>query len=193
MNIFSTRVIPFLKSEEGSQSVELVVMAPLLVWAIVSMLSFTDAFRVRAMATDATAVMADAISRQTFPIDQAYIEGLQSIAGRLTGRGDTVGVRVTQLSCTNKCKNTRKRTLKVIFSKTSDGQGLAELNDNDFKSGDRRAQVPMMSKGDRIVLVETSFTHKPLMNVGLKETQVDMAQVTRMRFAPQLCWQDCGV
>lgn len=193
MSFFPKKILPFFRSEEGSQSVELVLAAPLLVWAIVSMLSFTDAFRVRAVANDATAVIADAISRQTFPIDETYLEGLQSIAGRLTGRGSSIGVRITQISCTRKCQNTARRTLKVVFSEASDGQGLSKLKSKDFKNGSRRDQIPMMAKGDRIVLVETSFTHKPLMNIGLKETQVDMAQVTRMRFAPQLCWKNCGV
>jgi len=50
-----------------------------------------------------------------------------------------------------------------------------------------------LSQGDRVILVETSFTHKPILNVGLEETQVEMSQTTRMRFAPQLCWEKCAI
>ncbi|MEX3315940.1 TadE/TadG family type IV pilus assembly protein [Sulfitobacter sp. PS-8MA] len=190
MSAISRVIAPFLKNEEGSQSIELVVMAPLLVWAIVAMLAFTDAFRARAIAADATSVIADAVSRQTYPINSDYLSGLQSVAGHLTGYGDSIGVRITQISCTKRCRKPSKRELTVSFSQ---GKGLSPLGNADFKSGDLRERVPRLSRGDRIVLVETVFVHKPLMNIGLKESKIEMSQTTRMRFAPQLCWERCDV
>lgn len=190
MNILKANILSFLRKENGSQSIEFVIVVPLLVWSICSMLAFTEAFRVRAVAVDATSVIADTISRQTAPIDASYLRGLQSVAGQLTRYGDNVSLRVTQLRCVKDCDKPDRRALSVVFS---EGRGLSSLTDADFRSGEFRDRLPALSQGDRVILVETSFTHKPILNVGLKETQVEMSQTTRMRFAPQLCWEKCAV
>jgi Flp pilus assembly pilin Flp len=190
MNYLKSSIRRFFSNQDGSQSIELVVMAPLLAWSIVAMLAFTDAFRVRAVAADATSVIADTLSRQTTPINDGILEGLQSVAGRLTKYGDAVSLRVTQLRCAEDCDQPSNRVLNVIFSQ---GKGFAGLSDSDFSSGDMRDRVPMLTNGDRIILVETSFTYKPIFNVGLEESEINMFQATRMRFAPQLCWVECNV
>ncbi|MEP2987060.1 MAG: hypothetical protein ABJN39_10625 [Sulfitobacter sp.] len=180
----------FFLKEDGSQSIAFVVMAPLLVWSICAMIAFTDAYRIRAVAADATAVVADTLSRQTTPIDSTFLEGLQAVAGRLTKYGDAVNLRVTQLRCARKCDLPADRVLRVVFS---EGQGLERLRHADFQSGEMRERVPLLTHGDRIILVETSFTYEAIFNVGLEDTEINMFQATRMRFAPQLCWIECSV
>ncbi|UOA20622.1 hypothetical protein DSM14862_03647 (plasmid) [Sulfitobacter indolifex] len=180
----------FFKDESGSQTIVFVILLPLLVWSILAMLAFTDMFRVRAIATDATAVIADSLSRQTMPIDADHLEGLQSIAGHLTRYGDGVSLRVTQLRCARNCENLARRVLRVDFSQ---GVGMAGLRNRDFSEGEQRARVPLMTGGDRVVLVETSFTHEPIANVGLNPSEINMSHATRMRFAPQLCWEECTI
>tara|TARA_R100000687_G_C6392043_1_gene137737 strand:- start:121 stop:696 length:576 start_codon:yes stop_codon:yes gene_type:complete len=180
----------FLHDEDGSQSIELMFMVPLLVWSICAMLAFTEAFKIRGVAMDATAAIADTLSRQTTPIDRQDLVGLQAVAGQLTGYGDEVKLRITQLRCARRCNDPDQRVLRVIFSK---GEGLASLKNADFEAGSHRDKVPMLSRGDRIILVETSFTHRPIANVGLSPQLVEINQATRMRFAPQLCWKECNV
>ncbi len=179
----------FFRKEDGSQSIAFVLMVPLLVWSILSMLAFTEAFRIRGVAVDATSVIADTISRQTTPIDDDYLQGLQAVAGQLTRYGDGVSLRITQLRCVKDCDQPANRVLNVVFSEEKGT--LSRLTDSDFESGKYRDRLPALLEGDRVILVETSFTHKPILNVGLKEAQVEMSQTTRMRFAPQLCWEDC--
>lgn len=190
MNYFRYKVLRFIRQEDGSQSIAFVVMAPLLIWSICAMIAFTDAYRARAVAADATAVIADTLSRQTTPIDTEFLEGLQAVAGRLTGYGNAVNLQVAQLRCAKWCNQPDKRVLEVIFS---EGQGLGGLGNADFTSGGMRDRVPMLTSGDRIILVETSFMHRAVFNVGLKDTEINMFQATRMRFAPQLCWGECSV
>lgn len=190
MNIFKANILSFLRKEDGSQSIEFVIVVPLLVWSICSMLAFTESFRVRGVAVDATSVIADTISRQTTPIDTSYLRGLQSVAGQLTRYGDNVSLRITQLRCVKDCDKPAQRVLNVVFS---EGRGLFSLTNSDFASGKFRDRLPALSQGDRVILVETSFTHKPILNVGLEESQVEMSQTTRMRFAPQLCWEKCAI
>ena len=135
----------FVRSEEGSQTIAFLVLLPLLVWSIMAMLTFTDAFRVRGMATDATAVIADA---------------------QLTGY--EVSLRVTQVRCILNCDSLDRRILAVDFSQ---GIGLDSLLDLDFIAGLSRERVPLMANGDRLVLVETSFMHEPIAQIGLEGTE----------------------
>lgn len=176
----------FVRSEEGSQTIAFLVLLPLLVWSIMAMLTFTDAFRVRGMATDATAVVADSLSRQTTPIDADDLLGLQSVVEQLTGY--EVSLRVTQVRCILNCDSLERRILAVDFSQ---GIGLDSLLDLDFIAGLSRERVPLMANGDRLVLVETSFMHEPIAQIGLEGMEVNVSHATRMRFAPQLCWIRC--
>lgn len=180
------RLKRFFSAEEGSQTIAFVVLLPLLVWSIMAMLTFTDAFRIRAMATDATAVIADSLSRQSTPIDLDDLLGLQSVAEQLTGY--EVSLRVTQVRCLRDCANLDRRIILVDFSQ---GVGLDSLLDLDFVAGQSRQRVPLMAEGDRLVLVETSFMHEPIARIGLEGREVSVSHATRMRFAPQLCWVSC--
>ncbi|UOA31024.1 hypothetical protein DSM110093_00784 [Sulfitobacter sp. DSM 110093] len=178
----------FYHDEEGSQTIAFLVLLPLLVWSIMAMLTFTDAFRVRGMATDATAVIADSLSRQTTPIDMDDLRGFQAVGERLTGY--QVALRVTQVRCVRDCANLNARTLRVDFSR---GIDLDSLGNQDFTAGESRQRVPLMAEGDRLVLVETSFMHEPIAQIGLEGREVSVSHATRMRFSPQLCWEECTV
>ena len=182
------RLKRFFSAEEGSQTIAFVVLLPLLVWSIMAMLTFTDAFRIRAMATDATAVIADSLSRQSTPIGLDDLLGLQSVAEQLTDY--EVSLRVTQVRCLRDCANLDRRIILVDFSQ---GVGLDSLLDLDFVAGLSRQRVPLMAEGDRLVLVETSFMHEPIARIGLAGWEVSVSHATRMRFAPQLCWVSCVI
>lgn len=177
----------FSNAEEGSQTIPFVVMMPLLVWSIMAMLTFTDAFRARAMATDATAVIADSLSRQTTPIYTADLVGLKAVVKHLTGYD--VALRVTQLRCTRNCNDLNQRRLAVDFSQ---GIELDPLRNRHFRSDEERSRIPFMARGDRLILVETSFMHEPLAKVGLDGREVNVSHTTRMRFTPRLCWETCN-
>ncbi|KKK80894.1 hypothetical protein LCGC14_2818910 [marine sediment metagenome] len=186
--MIANRFKRFLKADEGSQTIAFVVLLPLLVWSIMAMLTFTDAFRIRAMATDATAVIADSLSRQSTPIDLNELLGLQSVAEQLIGYD--VSLRITQVRCLSNCADLNRRIILVDFSQ---GIGLDSLLNLDFAAGLSRQRVPLMAEGDRLVLVETSFMHEPIAQIGLEGREVSVSHATRMRFAPQLCWLRCIV
>lgn len=179
-----------MDDEDGSQSIEFLLIVPILVWAVLATYEFTSAFRARAMAYDATAVVTDTLSRQTTPIDQADLEGLRAVAGMVSGYGGNTTIRVTQVRCTDKCDDLARRTLRVVFSH---GVGMTALTDTNLASGATRNLLPLMAQGDRVVLAETQVVYRPTFSlVGLKAGQVTMAQAMRMRFAPQLCWEACN-
>ena len=179
----------FARNEEGSQSVVFLLMLPLLLGAFAALYDATDAFRVRAIARDATAVVSDVLSRQTAPIDQTDLDGLRAVARQLTGLEEEVGLRITQLRCSGTCEDPGARTLEVVFSR---GAGIAPLGTEDFSAAGMQDAVPMMLEGDRVVLVQTRFDYPLLFGTPLGTETIETAHVTRMRFTPRLCWESCN-
>jgi hypothetical protein len=78
----------FLRCEEGSYTVELVVIFPLLAWAYTSMFVFWDAYKTQNINLKATYTIADMISREEREICDNYIEGAHNIYAYLS-RGNT--------------------------------------------------------------------------------------------------------
>jgi Flp pilus assembly protein TadG len=59
----------FLKSENGSYSVEAVIIFPILLWALGATFVFWDVYKLRNNAAAGTYTVADLVSRQTDAID----------------------------------------------------------------------------------------------------------------------------
>ena len=179
----------FCRDEDGSQSVVFLLMLPLLLGAFAALYDAADAFRVRAIARDATAVVSDVLSRQTAPIDQTDLDGLRAVTRQLTGMEEDVGLRITQLRCRKKCDDPGARKLEVVFSK---GSGMAPLTSQDFSAPEMQDSVPMLLKGDRVILVQTRLDYPLLFKTPLGHETIETAHATRMRFTPRLCWDSCN-
>lgn len=182
-------MIRFAREEDGNQSIELCLMAPLLIFGAFALHAYTDAFRVRSVSLDATGLVADTLSRQTAPIDAGDLAGLQAVAGYITGAGDGLSIRITQVLCESECDDIMKRVLKVSFSK---GIGFNPLTDIDLASANVRQKLPLLAKGDRIVLAETSRDYAPRFSFAVGEGKIEAALAVRVRFAPRLCWESCN-
>jgi hypothetical protein len=195
MSIFRPVLRPilrrFAREETGSsQSLELLLVFPLLIWALCGFYVYTDAFKIRTVLTDATALIADTLSRQSVPITQDDLDGLQSIIEYMSNLSGGADLRITQVACIKKCEDMSKRELEVIFSR---GNGYDPLTTNDFALNSvNEDRVPRIDEGDRIVVVDTRMYYAPAFNFGLNAGDVETRQIVRMRFAPQLCWESCG-
>ncbi|WP_133056363.1 TadE/TadG family type IV pilus assembly protein [Limimaricola soesokkakensis] len=173
--------------DEGTQSIELVLMAPLLFWAVCALYVFTDAFRIRAVVTDAAHVVSDVLSRQTTPIGNADIAALRAVAAQLTGQ--ETDLRVTQIHCLKSCDDLQRRELGVVFSV---GLGLAPLTIADLRISNLRDQVPLVAAGDRIIMAQTRIYYTPILDYGIAASFIEATQAVRIRFAPRLCWETCN-
>ncbi|MFN3662740.1 TadE/TadG family type IV pilus assembly protein [Yoonia sp.] len=178
----------FIRSETGSLSVEAVLMIPMLFFALTGMFVFFDAYQIRNTTGKAGYTIADMLSRETFPINQTYLDDTRSVFAFLARSDVNSRLRVSLVRCVADCEED-DRTLALDWSKTSGS--LSPLMDVDLTQPAYLTRIPTLPLGGRIVLVETEVDYNPIFNVGLTEMTFRDTVATRLRFAPRLCWESC--
>ena len=169
----------FLRREDGSVAIETVILLPMLFWAYLSMFSIFDAFRQYSINQKAAFTISDMISRETLPIDNAYLDGAQDLLDYMTrSRGD-VSLRVSVVTF-----DANRDIYKRDWSQT---RGTAQpLTNNDVR--DWHGKLPVLAHNDRLVLVETWTDYDPPFNTGLEDRVIRNFVFTRPRYAPRVLW-----
>lgn len=184
----------FCRDDQASLSVEAVLILPLLFWAFIATFSFFDVYRDRNLAMKANYAVADLLSRETNPIDMDYMRGIEDVYQYLTQSGAGSWVRVTAVKCHRNCANEATRQLRRDWSRATDGVSrLSNANVN----ADYRDMVPIIPRGERVIMVETQMQYSPPFNTvfsGVTARDMNDISMTRPRFGPQLCWvgRRCG-
>ncbi|WP_298675239.1 hypothetical protein [uncultured Lentibacter sp.] len=167
----------------GSVSVEFIIMAPIVFWAYASMFSWFDAYRQVGVHEKAAFTIADMISRETTPLDAAYIDAAQDMVQFLTRTAEPPELRVSVLHY-----STQTETYNLDWSESRGA--LPPLRAADVRNWHNR--LPLLVNGERLILVETQITYTPPFLWGLMErNELGTFVFARPRFAPQLCWESC--
>lgn len=175
----------FGRRADGSLSVEAVLMFPLLAWAYLGMYFFFDAYRQQNINLKAAYTVSDMLSREVDPVNTNYITGLNTVLDFLTQSADPTQIRVSVVYYD---EDTDRHIL--VWSRGTRGKlDLTQEQINDELS----ARIPIMADKDTAILVETWAYYVPSVNIGLPEVTFDNFIVTSPRFAPQLCFEVCGV
>lgn len=181
----------FSNEEKGTLTVEAVLILPLLVWWWVAGLVFFDAYQARNVNQKAAYTVSDMISREMGdePVNATYINGLGAVFGYLTAsHGTNPAIRVTEIYCEDNCDlDNPARVIRVDWSYATDERPA--LDDDSIAA--LEDQIPIMTKFDRAMLVETYMDYSSAFNVGLRDRNYQNVVVTRLRFAPKLCWVEC--
>ena len=174
----------FRRDERGSYSVELMLVLPIILYGYVAMFVFFDAFRQQNVNLKASYTIADVLSRQTEPIDADWMDGLSDLLDYLTTTHHDTQIRATVVYWdADEARHVR------VWSEASDG--LTGL-DQDGIDSDLSPRNPLMADHDTAIVLETFMLYEPLFQVGIGPTEFHNVVVTSPRFAPQLCWNDCG-
>ena len=173
----------FLRREDGSVAVEAMIVMPLLFWTYLSMFSIFDAFRMYSINQKAAYTIGDAISRETVPIDGAYLEGVQDLFEYLSRSEGKSSIRVSSIYY-----NAAQDEYYRDWSKKRGT--VAELTNADVKNWHEK--LPILPNNERLVLVETWAEYDPPFNTGLEETEIRNFVFTRPRYAPRVCWVTCN-
>ncbi|MDA7426088.1 TadE/TadG family type IV pilus assembly protein [Thalassococcus lentus] len=165
-------------------SLEAVIFVPLMIAVLAATFSFHDAFRYKALNTKAAYTISDALSRETDPINNAYIDGMVSTMEYLTRSEGPYSLRVTMVRW-----NKKKQKYRIDWSKTRGGfEPLknGELNNN------LSDQLPNLLHNERVIVVETQTQYEPPFEVpGLQTAELFYNfAFSRPRFAPKLVWSD---
>jgi len=178
----------FRRDEDASQSVEAVLVIPLLLWAFLASYTFFDVYRAKSLALKANYAISDLISRETGEMNMTYLLGAEQVFEYLTQESPDPWVRVTEVYCEANCADPN-RTLKVDWSKATDS--LPTFTDADVMNN-LDPIIPLLAQDERVVIVETSIDYEPPFSQNLtgigERTFVDIV-MTRPRFAGFVCWE----
>lgn len=125
------------------------------------------------------------VSRETLPLSDNYFEGMTDIFDYMAPSPDGSVLRVSMVKCTENCDSDAHRQLELCWSWA--GSGKTSLTNEDLANGFDEL-VPIMPKGDTVIMAETFMVYEPAFEVGLGTINFDNVVLTRPRFAPQLLY-----
>ncbi|SFD47696.1 hypothetical protein SAMN04488523_10193 [Sulfitobacter brevis] len=172
----------FLRQEDGTIAIETMIILPMLFWTYLTMFSIFDSFETYSNNQKAAYTIGDAISRETLPIDDAYLNGTQDLFEYLTWSEGQSSIRVSSL-----WYDEASDSIKRDWSQ-SRGWVVA-LTDSDVVNWKNR--LPVMPDGERVVVVETWSNYTPPFKTGLEKGEIHNFVFTRPRYAPRVCWVSC--
>ena len=190
------RLQRFLRDTRGNVTIETVIWVPLLLTIIAATFSLHDAFRYKALNTKAAYTISDALSRETDPIDDAYLDGMVDVLEFLTRSEGPYSLRVSLIKWHNPGSedswgNTTPAdpasgAYQLDWSQTRgdfDALTLADLTE--IQDG-----LPTMLHNERVILVETRTEYVPPFDIaGLSGEEMFYTYgFTRPRFAPKIVW-----
>ena len=187
MSKFRTSLSRYISSENGTVMAEAVLVLPFMLWAYLGLFVYWDAFRSINRIQKASYTISDMISREMVTINDAYINGMDSVMERLIDANQDVSIRVTSVTWSQ-----TKQEFQVHWSRTTGGSSLPALTTATLQ--DYKSKIPAMSDGDYVVIVETVVPYVPAFNVGISADSVRQFIVTRPRFVPKICMSGvaCG-
>ncbi|NRB02284.1 MAG: hypothetical protein HRU30_03375 [Rhodobacteraceae bacterium] len=171
----------FSRREEGSITIETVLMIPLYVTAFVTMFATFEVYRMHAVQQKVAFTIGDIISRETIPLDNSYMVGMRDLMKYLseTNVNSDVSLRITVVRWDDDDNR--------HYLDWSEERGFrSALNNGDVLDlGDR---LPVMSDNERVILVETALKYDPPVDIGLGEFTIENRVFTRPRYAPQVLY-----
>ncbi len=176
-------LLDFGRKDEGSASIEALIMMPLVFWFYVAMFSFFQTYQEYNLNQKAAHTIGDMISRETMPLDNSYLDGVQDLLDYMTHSSEVSTVRITSVQW-----NENDKRFYIHWSKAR-GNRLP-LSDADVMEWESR--IPKLSDGEFIVVTETWTAYDPPFNVGLGQQGIENFVFTRPRYAPRVLFNEAA-
>lgn len=174
-----TRLRAFRRDEAGNVTIESLLWLPLIITVLAATFSLHDAFRYKSLNVKAAYTISDALSRETDPIDDDYLDGMVDLLAYLTRSEGPYSLRVTLVLYNDDDYHIEWSQARGAFA------GMTGVELEDFKSN-----LPNMLNNERIIVVETATEYTPPFEIpGLNtENLFYNFGFTRPRFAPKIVW-----
>lgn len=177
------RLSAFARDEKGNVAIETMLWVPLMLTVLAATFSLHDAFRYKSLNVKAAYTISDALSRETDPIDNAYLDGMLEVLEYLTRSDGPYSLRVTlvRYDADNDQYEAEWSQTRGAFTGYSTTE-MTSLYD----------QLPTMLHNERVIVVETETEYMPPFEVaGLNEARLFYNfGFTRPRFAPKIVWSE---
>lgn len=176
----------FWAEEDANIFAEGVMILPFLALFYVGIVDYFQTYEAKATNIRAAYTISDILSREDTSVDANYLNGLHTVFSFLTDNaGADPAIRVTVVYCEENCElGSASRAFKMDWSY---GVGMSALVEGQLTEYDD--DLPVMSAGDRALLVETSVNYTPAFEaVGLDNISFENTIVTRPRWVPVVCF-----
>jgi hypothetical protein len=157
----------FQKDESGVVAIELLLVIPILVWALLSTLVYFDAFKAQSIGTRISMTIADMYSRET-DVDWDFIHGSRDLLDAMSTSDNEPHIRITVYYYD---EDNDQYTL--VWSRR-DGNYYANHTNATLRAQTDR--LPILADDDRAVLVETHTEYSAPFSIGIGpflETNLD--------------------
>ena len=177
----ANKIRVFAGDERGTATTEAIIVLPMLVWSMIAMSVYFDAFRTRGTNLKAAYTISDMISRENPFVGPNYIGGLNTVYDFLAASPNPTWIRVSLVQFDTEDPlndNDGKYILKWSHG-THSKPGLTDGTLSEVKN-----RIPIMGHGDSLILVETHMRYKPFAKIGFAPYDLDNFIATRPRFPP---------
>ncbi len=174
----------FARDERGAILMETIIILPILIWALLAMAAYWDAYRTINRQQKAVYAVADVIARQR-TVTIAYVDAMDNVVNYMLDDGQTVKLRLTSVGW-----DAAASKFTVKWSRSPDAK-LPALTNTSLQP--LIGKIPAMTASSTIMLLETELAYKPNINVGVNNSMGVAAQtfkqfiVTRPRFSDKIC------
>lgn len=165
----------FRAGEDGSVSLEAVLITPMLFWTIMAGYTYFEAYRQSASNIKAAHTIGDVISREVRVINDAYIDSMEEMFRLMVVNQADLKIRV---SLVKYHEDTNSHSVEWSANRGGFTEKLTLADVALIKDA-----LPPMSDQNTLILVETSNTFVPLFRVGLGNIELENFIFTRPRFA----------
>lgn len=184
MSRLTAQLRHFVRDESGVVLAEFLILLPMMIWALLAIFVYWDAYRAIGVAQKASYAVSDVISRQD-DVPRAFLNGMDDVMAMMVDKavpGD-IRMRITSVEW----DRTRNR-FDVLFSH-SPGNRLPALTAAQINnlSGDYRPRIPTIADHDSVVILETEIDHTPIFRVGVPAKAVKNLVITRPRYRRRIC------
>ncbi|KAF0677032.1 TadE/TadG family type IV pilus assembly protein [Profundibacterium mesophilum] len=169
----------FARREDGSVTIEAILVLPMLAWALLATFSFFDGLRQSNIAAKAAHTVADMLSRETEAVGLDYMTGIERMLAFLSPTGTPPRMRVSVVGW-----NAATQAFELQWSHAS----LGSLPIDALRLPELEMHLPQTAGGDHLIVVETATQYSAPFVFGLGDTEFRNVVVTRPRFAPKLGW-----
>ena len=186
-----THIRAFHDDEQGSMSIELLLVVPILVWVFLSTFVYFDVFRVETNSVRATIAIAEMFSRED-TVDQEFLRNSRRVLRELTYEEANPDVRVTVYEYDPSRSNPERRFRRVWSEQWGMG---SRLRNSDLRTLAAAGRLPVMEAVDHAIYIETRTQYDAPFNIGLGPFTVtnleDRVFVQDLVIRPRggrLCW-----
>jgi hypothetical protein len=177
----------FNEDESGVIAIELLLVIPILVWALLSTVVYFDAFKAESISTRISMTIADMYSRED-DVDWDFIHGSRDLLDALSNSDNPPDIRITVYYFDE--ENDRYTR---VWSRRDGSYYVNHTNATLRAESDR---LPILADGDRAVLVETHTEYSapfsigigPFLETDLDDFSFDTFTTIRPRYTASVCF-----